>query len=231
MTPEPNRWAHAISAGDYRALRKVRGAVFLVGSVIIGLTVGVTVLQAAAAHGGPIEQVASPYVPELEGLTWDVPREISSGTSIPAPAGGTSQPFTPPSEQPIPTAEVPSDPQGARHPATPVSEPSPGSLAVYDPTATPDDGLPENFYLPAVSDSAATELELRLLDGINRERIAAGFAPYTLDPGLSQIARVRTVQLADQGYFGHSDPHGYSMYAELLAYYGYSFAWAGETWR
>jgi uncharacterized protein YkwD len=35
--------------------------------------------------------------------------------------------------------------------------------------------------------------------------------------------------MADQGYFGHVDPYGYSMYTELLQKFGYRYAWAGEN--
>lgn len=75
-----------------------------------------------------------------------------------------------------------------------------------------------------------TNLEQRLFNGINAERQAAGLAPYTYDSGLSIVARTRSQQMVDQGYFGHTDPYGYSMYVELLAYFGYtSYAWAGEN--
>jgi uncharacterized protein YkwD len=71
---------------------------------------------------------------------------------------------------------------------------------------------------------------MQLLDGINVERANAGLAPYAFDSGLSKIARTRVQQMADQNYFAHTDPYGYSMYVELLAYFGYdSYAWAGEN--
>ena len=75
-----------------------------------------------------------------------------------------------------------------------------------------------------------TDLESRLLAGINAERAAAGLGPYTHVSGLATVARTRSQQMADQGYFGHRDPYGYSMYVELLSHFGYgSYAWAGEN--
>ena len=53
---------------------------------------------------------------------------------------------------------------------------------------------------------------MQLLDGINVERSKAGLAPYTYDAGLTTIARTRVQQMADQNYFAHTDPYGYSMY-------------------
>jgi len=103
------------------------------------------------------------------------------------------------------------------------------------PTATSTVGggtapIKPNFYLPEPRTGPITDLEQRLLNGINMERANAGLAPYALDAGLSCIARVRVQQLVDQNYFGHTDPFGYSMYAELLAYFGYaSYVWAGEN--
>ncbi len=60
-------------------------------------------------------------------------------------------------------------------------------------------------------------------------RAAEGFGPYAPDPELTQLARIRTRQLADQDYFGHTDPYSYTMYVELLSHYGYPYAWAGEN--
>ena len=91
------------------------------------------------------------------------------------------------------------------------------------------EGLPADFYLPVVSAGPATDLETRFLAAANEDRVAAGLPPLAYDPGLSQIARTRSQQMADQGYFGHVDPHGYRMYVELLARAGYGYAWAGEN--
>jgi len=120
-------------------------------------------------------------------------------------------------------APVATAPAAPAAPATaPVAE-TPAAAPASAPTR-PD------FYLPAAPGGGPTELEQRLLSSINSERAAAGLAPYTLEAGLSQIARTRVRQLADQNYFGHTDPYGYSMYVELLAHFGYtSYAWAGEN--
>lgn len=98
------------------------------------------------------------------------------------------------------------------------------------PVAPPAVETKPNFYVPAVSSGPATTMELQLLDLINQERVNAGMAPYALDAGLTTIARTRSQQLIDQNYFAHRDPYGYSMYVELLSYFGYTtYAWAGEN--
>ena len=43
------------------------------------------------------------------------------------------------------------------------------------------------------------------------------------------IARTRSQQLIDQGYFAHTDPYGYTMYVELLRKGGYAWQLAGEN--
>jgi uncharacterized protein YkwD len=86
-----------------------------------------------------------------------------------------------------------------------------------------------SFYLPSVSGGPATDLESRLLAGINTERANAGLAGYAYDTEITKLARMRAQQMADQGYFGHVDPYGYSMYTELLQRFGFRYAWAGEN--
>lgn len=83
--------------------------------------------------------------------------------------------------------------------------------------------------LPAVDPGPPTALEIRLLEGINAARREAGVPPLLYDEGLQQIARIRSRQMADEGYFGHRDATGRTMYVELLAHFGYTYAWAGEN--
>jgi len=72
-------------------------------------------------------------------------------------------------------------------------------------------------------------MESRLLAGINAERAKAGLPAYISDATLVEIARTRSQQMVDQGYFGHTDPNGQYMYTALLEYYGIGYAWAGEN--
>jgi uncharacterized protein YkwD len=85
------------------------------------------------------------------------------------------------------------------------------------------------FYVPEVSQGPATTMELNLFNEINAERAKAGLEPYAYDTGLSILARIRAKQMADQGYFGHRDPYGFTMYVELLARERYWYQWAGEN--
>lgn len=136
--------------------------------------------------------------------------------------------------QPVPEAPAPAPAVPAPQPAAaPAPASAPAQPAAQQPPAPPpaqaQAPAKPNFYLPPVSTGPATDLEQRLLDGINAERVNAGLPPYAYDAGLTKIARMRSKQLIDQNYFGHKDPYGYSMYVELLAYFGYRYAWAGEN--
>lgn len=113
----------------------------------------------------------------------------------------------------------------AQQPAGPPVQP-----IAPDQPAAPAAPARANFYVPSVSGAGPSNLEQRLFDGLNAERAKAGLAAYSYDAGLTRIARTRSQQMVDQDYFAHTDPYGYAMYTELLAYFGYdSYAWAGEN--
>ena len=152
---------------------------------------------------------------------------VLAAPALPAevPVAPAEAPVAPPAPQAAPAAaQAPAAPPVA--PAQPVPAPAP----VVETAAEPATDARPNFYVPAVSGGGASALELQLLNQINAERAAAGLAPYVLESGLTKVARTRSQQMVDQGYFAHRDPYGYSMYVELLAYFGYNaYAWAGEN--
>lgn len=169
-------------------------------------------------HGiaGTLEAEALPANPEPAALVITVDAAPPAPVAVVdvAPAAPVAAiPLAPPQAETAPALVVP---------AAPVVP----EVVVPEPVAP----APTNFYVPAVAQGPMTNLEQRLFDGLNAERVAAGLAPYTYDPALSTIARTRSQQMVDQGYFGHKDPYGYSMYVELLAHFGFtSYAWAGEN--
>jgi uncharacterized protein YkwD len=85
------------------------------------------------------------------------------------------------------------------------------------------------FYLPAVPDGPVSAAERSILAATNTARAQQGLAPLVADEALTHLARVRAQQMADQGYFGHVDTAGYTMYTELLAFTGSRYKWAGEN--
>lgn len=195
------------------------------------LGVGATVLPADAPYSEPFTPAIAAPAPEFPAAP---------------PAAGYLMPSAvippdfnlPAMEMFAPAAEPPAAPpvQPAPAAAAPASVPAPAAPVAREPAAPPAAEAPApapgrpNFYVPEASSGPATALESSLLQLINQERASAGLPAYTLDAGLTRIARTRSHQLIDQGYFSHTDPFGYSMYVELLAYFGYSsYAWAGEN--
>ena len=166
---------------------------------------------------------------DINGIAYpvDVPEEFIRGMGgLPAIEPVTAQPAPAAPVAPVvpiaPASEAPSAPAPA-----PVSQPVVEPPA---PAAPPAPAPKPNFYVPEAGDGPATDMELRMFNLMNQERAAAGLPPLVLEAGLTKIARTRSHQLIDQGYFAHTDPYGYSMYVELLAHFGYtSYAWAGEN--
>ncbi len=144
-------------------------------------------------------------------------------STAPAVVAAAETPVSPavPAAQPVANIQAAPASQPAAQPA-----PQPAAQPAVEPEVP---AAKPNFYLPAVSAGPASALESGLLNGINAERVNAGLAPFAYESGLTVIARTRSRQLVDQDYFAHVDPFGYAMYTELLAHYGYSYAWAGEN--
>ena len=166
--------------------------------------------------------------------------ETNSSTSEPAEANqeGDQPPASAsaPMQQPTATAPAPTPTATTAAPtrAPPTATPVPPTATPVPPTPTPVPPTPtpapqSNFYVPQVSGGAMSDLELRLFNGMNAERAAAGMAPLSADGNLVRVARTRSRQMVDQGYFAHVDPYGYTMYVELLNHFGIPYAWAGEN--
>jgi uncharacterized protein YkwD len=68
----------------------------------------------------------------------------------------------------------------------------------------------ERVELPfkVVSSRPRPELEARMLELVNRERIAAGLRPLAPDPELREVARAHSSDMLARGYFAHNTPEG-----------------------
>lgn len=214
-----------------------RFAPLYAAGILAGLGLGLTIATWPGNDAG-LEQHRPVMAPVVDSapVYAPVPFEFPATISEPSPditamyealaAESVLQLPPAPVEAAAPVVEpiVPAAPS-AHAPAAPAVEPQ--APAPPAPAPAPERS---NFYVPEVSAGPATTLELNLLNFINQERANAGLAPYVLDAGLTKVARTRSQQLIDQNYFAHRDPYGYSMYVELLRYFGFtSYAWAGEN--
>jgi uncharacterized protein YkwD len=218
--------AFAVSPGDYAEPAAVTPIVSEVDLRAIGIPAVVVAEPQPALSGAPAVRLIVEGPPAGLLLPGD-PRLASMRVEPDAPVAPIVAEAPAPAQPAAPPAPAASLPQVQPPPSTIDAEPEAPPAVQPGPDAPP---AKPNFYVPEVSHGGLNNLEQRLLDGLNAERVAAGMAPLTLEPGLTIIARTRSQQLVDQGYFGHKDPYGYSMYVELLALNGYtSYAWAGEN--
>ena len=70
--------------------------------------------------------------------------------------------------------------------------------------------------------------EQKLLNLLNHDRAANGLPALTLDSELSRIARMKSCDMKQSGYFAHESPT-YGNAASMLTRFGYSFAGVGEN--
>lgn len=91
-------------------------------------------------------------------------------------------------------------------------------LAAAPPSSTGDDYTTQTF-------SAQEEKMANLL---NQDRLRNGLAPLTLDAELCRIARIKSADMRDGGYFAHESPT-YGDIRAMLRQFGYAFSAAGEN--
>lgn len=72
------------------------------------------------------------------------------------------------------------------------------------------------------------ELEAQMLELINRERTANGFAPLEADPEIAEVARKHSADMFSRGYFSHNTPEGKDPFDRIRAD-GVKFRTAGEN--
>ena len=72
------------------------------------------------------------------------------------------------------------------------------------------------------------DLEARMLQLVNRERVAAGLQPLVADPELTEVARRHSTDMFARGYFAHDTPEGRDPF-DRMREAGVHFATAGEN--
>jgi uncharacterized protein YkwD len=72
------------------------------------------------------------------------------------------------------------------------------------------------------------ELEARMLELVNGERVAAGLRPLAPDPELTQVARQHSADMFARGYFAHVTPEGRDPF-ERMREANVRFVMAGEN--
>ena len=141
--------------------------------------------------------------------------EDENGT-IP-PVSATQEPMTP-TEPPL------SAPTASPAP-TATAEPTlrPTAAPTEKPAATQAPSMDEDYNTNSVS--AQEQIAMKLL---NNDRIANGLPALTMDPVLSELARIKSNDMRDNRYFAHESPT-YGNASAMLKTFGYAFNAVGEN--
>ena len=114
---------------------------------------------------------------------------------------------------------------GTYPPADPTAIPQP------TPTAQPTQA-PSATQTPAPGDDYTTQSvsaqEQKMANLLNQDRKNNGRTALTLDPELCRIARIKSADMRDNGYFAHESPT-YGRVGQMLSLFGYRYSAAGEN--
>jgi uncharacterized protein YkwD len=128
-----------------------------------------------------------------------------------------------PTAQPPPTVEA--TPEAVEEAAAAPENGDTGSSAVapdvYSASSEPAPQPPPPPVDPAT-------LEAAVVAGINAQRAAAGLPPLQLDPDLAIVARERSSDMAQRGYFSHVSPTG-ETFKSIMQSHGVACSWCGEN--
>ncbi len=136
------------------------------------------------------------------------------------PASPTAEPERTAEEKPAEETPEPSEEPSPTEAAEPTEEPSPEPPPEPEPSAppaqetappqpepsSPPEPLPSEEPEPDPGPGAAEAQAVLSL--VNEERSRAGCAPLDLDPALTALAAAHSQDMAERGYFDHTDPDG-----------------------
>jgi len=131
------------------------------------------------------------------------------------------------------TQAKPETPSASGQPAQPEPEtpPAPGQPAQPKPETPPAPGQPvqpKPETPPAGASSSVRAYELEVVRLVNAERAKNGLAALTEVESLSDLARLKSRDMRDLGYFDHTSPT-YGSPFQMMRSFGVSYRAAGEN--
>lgn len=131
--------------------------------------------------------------------------------------GSTAGPevTNPPAPTPAPTAKPAPTP-------APTTKPAPTPAPTPKPTPAPTQNPSQSSGYQLSAD------EQKMVNLVNQERQKAGVAPLKVDLELSRVARIKSQDMRDKGYFSHTSPT-YGSPFEMMKSFGISYRTAGEN--
>ncbi|MCA1576556.1 MAG: CvpA family protein [Acidobacteria bacterium] len=95
-------------------------------------------------------------------------------------------------------------------------------------TVRPDSDERVSLPFKVATTRPRPDLEKRMLDLVNQERVAAGLRPVAADPELTEVARRHSADMFARGYFAHDTPEGLTPF-DRMRQANVSFLTAGEN--
>lgn len=117
--------------------------------------------------------------------------------------------------------------KSAAQPPPPSKAPAPASVAPPS-AAQPDPGKADPAQAGALSLDDARALEADVFARVNALRAEVGAPALTLNSGLSDLAREKSRDMAENGYFNHTSPT-YGSPFDMMQNAGFSYRAAGEN--
>ena len=123
---------------------------------------------------------------------------------------------------------IPSKPTQPSVPVTPEEPSTPETPEVpVTPEAPVVPEVPVEPEKPVTSNNLSTQ-ELEVVRLVNIEREKAGLEPFTISNKLSEVARLKSKDMADNRYFSHTSPT-YGSPFQMMKQFGISYRTAGEN--
>ena len=144
----------------------------------------------------------------FNGWKWIPVRHNPADCKKPTP-GSTTEPTPAPTTKPTPAPTTKPTP-------VPTAKPTPAPT----PKPTQDPGQSSGYQLSAE--------EQKMIQLVNQERQKAGVSPLTIDPELSRVARIKSQDMKDNGYFSHTSPT-YGSPFDMMKSFGITYRTAGEN--
>lgn len=116
------------------------------------------------------------------------------------------------------TEQVPSE-----QPSAPVQE----SIPAVIPSLNPEENNTPSAE-PAEIQSGISQYEKEVADIVNRYRAQYGLKPVVLSEELSKVARLKSADMKEKGYFSHTSPT-YGSPFEMMKAFGINYRKAGEN--
>ncbi|WP_108671483.1 CAP domain-containing protein [Peribacillus acanthi] len=151
-------------------------------------------------------------IPQLKGQTITKPCPVpqqQTAAPVNKPATTTQKPVAAPAQKPATTTQKPA--------AAPTQNTTAQKPAATAPTQS----------APSTS-GAVSAYEQKVVELTNAERAKAGLAALKLDTALSNVARKKSEDMKNKGYFSHTSPT-YGSPFDMMKQFGISYTSAGEN--